>query len=86
MSVTSLACPFGQYDARVIASAEAAGFTSARSTWPGVIHSKEGLFSLTGLIRTESEKSLEDSFQKYMTLALDGQVIRKHEGVVGAAV
>ena len=64
--VTSLAYPFGQYNSRVVAAAKAAGFTSARSTWPGVIHSKEGLFSLTGLIRTESEKSLVDSMQKYL--------------------
>lgn len=82
--VTSLAYPFGQYNSRVVAAAKAAGFTSARSTWPGVIHSKEGLFSLTGLIRTESEKSLEDSVERYMTMAQDDQVIRDHEGVQAA--
>ena len=64
--ITSLAYPFGQYNARVVAAARDAGFTSARSTWPGVVHSKEGLFSLTGLIRTESAKSLEDTMQKYL--------------------
>ena len=72
------AYPFGQYNARVVAAAKDAGFTSARSTWPGVVHSKEGLFSLTGLIRTESEKSLVDSMQKY----LDQSPLA--EGVAGA--
>ena len=78
--VTSLAYPFGQYDERVVAAAKAAGFTSARSTWPGVVHSKEGLFSLTGLIRTETEKSLEDSVDMYIAMAQEGQAIIAHEG------
>ncbi len=78
-TVTSLAYPFGQYNARVVDAAREAGFTSARSTWPGVVHSKEGLFSLTGLIRTESEKSLVDTMQKY----LDQSAMP--EGVAGAA-
>ncbi len=56
--VTTLAYPFGQYDERVVAAVKEAGFTTARTTWPGVIHSQEGLYSLTGLIRTESEPSL----------------------------
>ena len=80
--ITSLAYPFGQYNARVVAATKAAGFTSARSTWPGVVHSEEGLFSLTGLIRTESEKPLEDTLQKYMALAQEGQATVVHEGGV----
>ena len=59
--VTSLAYPFGQYDERVVEAAREAGFTSARSTWPGVFHTKDGLLSLTGLIRTERTDSLVDS-------------------------
>ena len=82
VSVTSLAYPFGQYNGRVVAAAKAAGFTSARSTWPGVAHSREGLFSLTGLIRTETERSLVDSLQKYMTLAQNGQTVFPREGAV----
>jgi peptidoglycan/xylan/chitin deacetylase (PgdA/CDA1 family) len=57
--VTSLAYPFGQYDERVVAFAREAGFTTARSTWPGVVHDAEGLLSLTGLIRTDSAPALE---------------------------
>ena len=66
VSVTSFAYPFGQYDERVVAAVRAAGFTSARSTWPGVVHSKEGLFSLTGLLGTETEKSLVGTMAKYL--------------------
>jgi len=58
--VTSLAYPFGQYDERVVQAARDAGFTSARSTWPGVFHTRDGLLSLTGLIRTDAAASLED--------------------------
>jgi peptidoglycan/xylan/chitin deacetylase (PgdA/CDA1 family) len=80
VAVTTLAYPFGQYNERVVAAAKAAGFTSARSTWPGVVHSREGLYSLTGLIRTESEKSLEDSVQRYLAMARNGQAVLQHEG------
>ena len=70
--VTSMAYPFGQYDKRVVSLVRAAGYTSARSTWPGVVHSREGLFSLSGLLTTESEKTLVDSVQKYLALAKSG--------------
>jgi peptidoglycan/xylan/chitin deacetylase (PgdA/CDA1 family) len=64
--VTSFAYPFGQYNERVVAFVKEAGFTSARSTWPGVVHSTDGLFSLTGLIRTEATKSLVDTMTTYI--------------------
>ncbi|MGA2480766.1 MAG: polysaccharide deacetylase family protein [Spirochaetia bacterium] len=67
--VTSIAYPFGQYDQRVVDAVKEAGFTSARSTWPGVVHSTEGLFSLTGLIRTESTASLVDAMAGYLAQA-----------------
>jgi peptidoglycan/xylan/chitin deacetylase (PgdA/CDA1 family) len=73
--VTSIAYPFGQYDQRVVAAVREAGFTTARSTWPGVVHSTEGLYSLTGLIRTESTTSLIDAMTGYMfqaTPSVDG--------------
>ena len=75
--VTSIAYPFGQYNDRVVAMAREAGFTSARSTWPGVVHSQEGLFSLSGLLRTESETSLVSSMERYISEAeqrIDGTV------------
>ena len=75
--VTTFAYPFGQYDERVVAMVKEAGFTSARSTWPGVVHSQEGLFSLTGLLRTESEPSLVGSMERFITEArqrVDGMV------------
>ena len=37
--VTTFAYPFGQYNERVVSFVREAGFTSARSTWPGVVHS-----------------------------------------------
>ncbi|HVO39054.1 MAG TPA: polysaccharide deacetylase family protein [Spirochaetia bacterium] len=76
--VTTIAYPFGQYDERVVAMAKEAGFTSARSTWPGVIHSQEGLFSLTGLIRTERDATLVATMERYLTEAaqrIDGTVV-----------
>ena len=67
--VTSLAYPFGQYDERVVAIAREAGFTSARSTWPGVFHTKDGLLSLTGLVRTETTASLVDTLTQHLARA-----------------
>jgi len=64
--VTSIAYPFGQYNERVARIANEAGFTSARSTWPGVLHTREGLFSLTAIIRTDNAMSLIGSMEKYL--------------------
>jgi len=75
--VTSFAYPFGQYDERVVEMVKEAGFTSARSTWPGVVHSREGLYSLSGLLRTEAEPSLVASMRRYFAAAqqkVDGTV------------
>ena len=75
--VTTFAYPFGQYDERVVAMVREAGFTSARSTWPGVVHSQEGLFSLSGLLRTETELTLVGSMERFITEArqrMDGMV------------
>jgi peptidoglycan/xylan/chitin deacetylase (PgdA/CDA1 family) len=84
--VTTFAYPFGQYDERVVAMVKEAGFTSARSTWPGVVHSQEGLFSLSGLLRTETEPSLVASMEKYVGEAeqrVDGTVIPKDPVATG---
>jgi peptidoglycan/xylan/chitin deacetylase (PgdA/CDA1 family) len=64
--VTSLAYPFGQYDERVVQAARDAGFTTARSTWPGIVHTKDGLLSLTGLIRTENAAGLEQTLTQLL--------------------
>jgi hypothetical protein len=45
----------------VVEVARACGFLSARSTWPGIVHSAEGLLSLTSLTRTESPRSLAEA-------------------------
>jgi peptidoglycan/xylan/chitin deacetylase (PgdA/CDA1 family) len=67
--VTSFAYPFGQYNEKVVGFVKEAGFTSARSTWPGVVHDTTGLFSLTGLIRTESAVNLEDTLTNALNAA-----------------
>ena len=67
--VTTLAYPFGQYDERVVQAARDAGFTTARSTWPGVYHTRDGLLSLTGLIRTDSAVALEDALRQQLAEA-----------------
>ncbi len=67
--VTSLAYPFGQYDERVVGIAREAGFTSARGTWPGVFHTRDGLLSLTGLVRTESTAKLVDTISRQLAQA-----------------
>ncbi len=64
--VTTLAYPFGQYDERVVAAARAAGFTTARSTWPGVVHTADGILSLTGVIRTETAAALETTLTELL--------------------
>jgi peptidoglycan/xylan/chitin deacetylase (PgdA/CDA1 family) len=67
--VTTFAYPFGQYNERVAAVVREAGFTSARSTWPGVTHTVEGLYSLTGFVRTEATTSLVDAMTKAIAQA-----------------
>jgi hypothetical protein len=76
--VTSLAYPFGQYDERVVAVVREAGFSSARTTWPGVFHTRDGLLSLTGLIRTETAEDLVDTLTHYLARASEagGRVAR----------
>jgi peptidoglycan/xylan/chitin deacetylase (PgdA/CDA1 family) len=71
--VTSLAYPFGQYDERVVEAAREAGFTSARSTWPGVFHTIDGLLSLSGMIRTEKTESLVDSLRRQLATTLHSE-------------
>ena len=61
--VTTFAYPFGQYNDQVVELVKQAGYTCARGTYPGIIHSREDLFTLTGLIRTATLKSLVVSLQ-----------------------
>jgi peptidoglycan/xylan/chitin deacetylase (PgdA/CDA1 family) len=72
--VTSLAYPFGQYDERVVAAARDAGFTTARTTWPGVFHTKDGILSLTGLIRTERTDSLVDALHRELAKTVSSEM------------
>ncbi len=67
--VTTFAYPFGQYDERVVQAVKDAGFTSARSTWPGVYHTRDGLLSLTGLIRTERAAAMESTLTREAQMA-----------------
>ncbi len=72
--VTSLAYPFGQYDERVVAAARDAGFTTARTTWPGVFHTKDGILSLTGLVRTERAESLVDALRQQLAKTVSSEM------------
>jgi len=56
--VTAYAYPFGQYNEHIVELVKKAGFTCARGTYPGIVHSREDLFTLTGLIRTVNLGSL----------------------------
>jgi hypothetical protein len=67
--VTAFAYPFGQYNQGVVAMVNDAGFTSARSTWPGAVHSQEGLFSLSGLLQSETAPSFVASMARYFEAA-----------------
>ena len=51
--VTTFTYPFGQYNEHVVELVREAGFTSARGTFPGVLHTRAELFTLTGIIQTE---------------------------------
>ena len=61
--VTAFAYPFGQYNDHIVELVKKAGYTCARGTFPGIVHSAEDLFILTGLIRTATLKSLLASLQ-----------------------
>jgi peptidoglycan/xylan/chitin deacetylase (PgdA/CDA1 family) len=61
--VTVFAYPFGQYNDRVVSRVRDAGYTCARGTFTGVVHSRDELFTLTGLIRTASRKSILEALQ-----------------------
>jgi len=61
--VTAFAYPFGQYNNHIVELVEKAGYGCARGTYPGIVHSEEDLFTLTGLIRTATLKSLIASLQ-----------------------
>ncbi|HEY9594223.1 MAG TPA: polysaccharide deacetylase family protein, partial [Spirochaetia bacterium] len=80
--ITTFAYPFGQYDEKVVSFVKEAGFTSARSTWPGVVHTVEGEMSLTGLIRTESAMALEQAITEEMRAA-DASTARGAETILG---
>ncbi len=56
--VTAYAYPFGQYNEHVVDLVKKAGYTCARGTYPGIVHSREDLFALTGLIGTANLRSL----------------------------
>jgi peptidoglycan/xylan/chitin deacetylase (PgdA/CDA1 family) len=71
--VTAFAYPYGQYNDTVISLLKSAGYTCARGTFPGVVHTNQDLFTLTGIIRTES--------MAYFTNDL-GDYINRFEGVV----
>ena len=62
--VTAFAYPFGQYNDHIIELVKEVGYSCARGTYPGIIHSREDLFTLTGLIRTATLKLLVTSLQK----------------------
>jgi len=64
--VTTFAYPYGQYNARVASIVRDAGYTTARSTWPGIVHSHDGLMTLTGLIRTDTEARFVSSLNECM--------------------
>ena len=72
--ITSLAYPFGQYDERVVSAARDAGFTTARTTWPGVFHTRDGILSLTGLIRTERTESLVDALHRELAKTVSSEM------------
>jgi peptidoglycan/xylan/chitin deacetylase (PgdA/CDA1 family) len=62
--VTVFAYPFGQYDDHVVELVKKAGYTCARGTFPGTLHSQGDLFTLTGLIHTATLKSLVISLKE----------------------
>jgi peptidoglycan/xylan/chitin deacetylase (PgdA/CDA1 family) len=62
--VTAFAYPFGKYNDHVLQLVKKAGFTSARGTSPGVVHTRDQLFSLTGLIHTERASLVVTALQQ----------------------
>ncbi len=64
--VNTFAYPYGQYNDIVVAALKAAGYTSARTTFPGIVHEKKDLLTLTGLIRTESMAYFTNDLNEYL--------------------
>jgi len=56
--VTVYAYPFGQYNDHIVEMVKKAGYSCARGTFFGVVHSRDDLYELTGLIRTSNLKVL----------------------------
>ena len=52
--ITAFAVPFGHYNEQIVQVAKGAGYTTLRTTYPGVIHTRSDLFSLTALLAPES--------------------------------
>jgi peptidoglycan/xylan/chitin deacetylase (PgdA/CDA1 family) len=62
--VTAFAYPFGQYNDHIVDLVKKAGYKCARGTYPGIVHSRDDLFTLTGLIWSTTLQSLVSSLQK----------------------
>jgi peptidoglycan/xylan/chitin deacetylase (PgdA/CDA1 family) len=71
--ITAFAYPYGLYNDVLINLLKKAGYTSARTTYPGIAHSEKDLFNLTGLIRTENmayfTNDLNEYFSEYEDIA-----------------
>ena len=63
--ITAFAYPYGQYNDILIERLKEAGYTSARTTYPGIIHAEKDLFNLTGIIRTESMAYFINDLNEY---------------------
>jgi peptidoglycan/xylan/chitin deacetylase (PgdA/CDA1 family) len=63
--VNTFAYPYGQYNDIVIEQLKEAGYTSARGTFPGILHGEKDLFTLTGLIRTENMAYFTNDLNEY---------------------
>lgn len=65
IAITTFAYPFGQYNAKIVRLVKAAGYLSARGTFLGTVHTRGELFTLTGIIRTNSVRIYEQELLQH---------------------
>jgi peptidoglycan/xylan/chitin deacetylase (PgdA/CDA1 family) len=64
-TVTAYDYPFGLYNDHIIDLVKGAGFSCARGSAPGIFHTCDELFTLTGLGQTASLKMLVSALEEY---------------------
>jgi peptidoglycan/xylan/chitin deacetylase (PgdA/CDA1 family) len=69
--VTTFAYPFGQYNEHVMEVVKDSGYSSARGVYPGMVHSLDSIFCLTGVLDIEDAQAMISSIEHSVALNTD---------------